>query len=201
MARGHSQLKGPIHSNAWLWLQLSNKFAWFWNKSLSLAAALEPVIMVQAKAWILTKYFDGFPKDSNFELKVEELPEPKDGGEMRCRQCFCAIVFNIQQWALWVSLFLRDWVQCRNICCMCVAGLTHFCFHFVPEVLLQALFLSVDPYMRWIGSCFWQKTFWIFTKSPINQKLNPTFPVCLCRPFSRIRMKEGDVMIGTQVAK
>uniref|UniRef100_A0A3Q3WHH8 15-oxoprostaglandin 13-reductase n=1 Tax=Mola mola TaxID=94237 RepID=A0A3Q3WHH8_MOLML len=67
--------------------------------------------MVQAKAWILTKHFDGFPKDSDFELKVEELPEAKDG-----------------------------------------------------EVLLQALFLSIDPYMRF-------------------------------------RMKEGDVMIGTQVAK
>lgn len=71
--------------------------------------------MVQAKTWILVKHFDGFPKDSNFELKVEELPEPKDG-----------------------------------------------------EVLLEAVFLSVDPYMR---------------------------------PFSRVRMKEGDVMIGTQVAK
>ncbi|XP_026152936.1 prostaglandin reductase 1 [Mastacembelus armatus] len=71
--------------------------------------------MVQAKTWVLTKHFDGFPKDSNFELKVEELPEPKDG-----------------------------------------------------EVLLQAVFFSVDPYMR---------------------------------PFSRVRMNEGDVMIGTQVAK
>ncbi|XP_044039522.1 prostaglandin reductase 1-like [Siniperca chuatsi] len=71
--------------------------------------------MVQAKTWVLTKHFDGFPKDSNFELKVEELPEPKDG-----------------------------------------------------EVLLEAVFLSVDPYMR---------------------------------PLSRVRMKEGDVMIGTQVAK
>ncbi|MBN3306143.1 PTGR1 reductase, partial [Amia calva] len=36
------------------------------------------------------------------------------------------------------------------------------------EVLLEAVFLSVDPYMR---------------------------------PYSRVRMKEGDVMIGTQVAK
>lgn len=71
--------------------------------------------MVQAKSWILAKHFDGFPKDSDFQLKVEELPEPKDG-----------------------------------------------------EVLLEAVFLSVDPYMR---------------------------------PFSRVRMKEGDVMIGTQVAK
>ncbi|KAM9425581.1 prostaglandin reductase 1 isoform 1-T2 [Pholidichthys leucotaenia] len=71
--------------------------------------------MVQAKVWILTKYFDGFPKDSNFELKIEELPDPKDG-----------------------------------------------------EVLLEAVFLSVDPYMR---------------------------------PYSKFHMQEGDVMIGTQVAK
>nr|XP_061810792.1 prostaglandin reductase 1-like [Nerophis lumbriciformis] len=70
--------------------------------------------MVQAKTWILTKHFDGFPKESDFQLKVEELPEPKDG-----------------------------------------------------QVLLEALFLSVDPYMRWV----------------------------------KLRMKEGDVMIGSQVAK
>ncbi|KAM9827022.1 prostaglandin reductase 1-like [Neosynchiropus ocellatus] len=71
--------------------------------------------MAQAKVWILTKHFDGFPKKSDFQLKEEQLPELKDG-----------------------------------------------------EVLLEALFLSVDPYMR---------------------------------PFSAFRMKEGDVMIGAQVAK
>ncbi|XP_037336762.1 prostaglandin reductase 1-like [Pungitius pungitius] len=71
--------------------------------------------MVQAKTWILARHFDGFPKDSDFELKVEELRAPTDG-----------------------------------------------------EVLLEALFLSVDPYMR---------------------------------PFSKFRMNEGDVMIGSQVAK
>lgn len=71
--------------------------------------------MIKAETWILTKHFDGFPTDSNFELKVEELTEPKNG-----------------------------------------------------EVLLEAVFLSVDPYMR---------------------------------PFSKVRMKEGEVMIGTQVAK
>ncbi|XP_040039016.2 prostaglandin reductase 1 [Gasterosteus aculeatus] len=71
--------------------------------------------MVRAKTWILAKHFDGFPKDSDFELKVEELPAPRDG-----------------------------------------------------EVLLEALFLSVDPYMR---------------------------------PYSKLRMNEGDVMIGSQVAK
>uniref|UniRef100_H2LTU0 Prostaglandin reductase 1 n=1 Tax=Oryzias latipes TaxID=8090 RepID=H2LTU0_ORYLA len=55
--------------------------------------------MVQAKSWILLKHFDGFPKDSDFEVKVEELPEPRDG-----------------------------------------------------EVLLEAVFLSVDPYLRVIQS-------------------------------------------------
>ncbi|KAM3590657.1 uncharacterized protein V6R79_013907 [Siganus canaliculatus] len=71
--------------------------------------------MVQSKAWTLVKHFDGFPKESDFKLKVEQLPEPKNG-----------------------------------------------------EVLLEAVFLSVDPYMR---------------------------------PFSKSMMKEGDVMIGTQVAR
>ncbi|XP_023804661.1 prostaglandin reductase 1-like [Oryzias latipes] len=71
--------------------------------------------MAQAKSWVLMKHFDGFPKASDFGVKVEELPEPKDG-----------------------------------------------------EVLLEAVFLSVDPYIRL---------------------------------FSKMYMKEGDVMIGTQVAK
>lgn len=43
--------------------------------------------MVQAKSWILTKHFDGFPNDSNFELKVEELAEPKDGGQQIISRC------------------------------------------------------------------------------------------------------------------
>ncbi|XP_023654133.2 prostaglandin reductase 1 [Paramormyrops kingsleyae] len=71
--------------------------------------------MVQAKAWILRHQFVGFPKASDFEMKLEELPDPKDG-----------------------------------------------------EMILEALYLSVDPYMR---------------------------------AYSRARMKEGDVMIGRQVAK
>ncbi|CAL8240372.1 unnamed protein product [Merluccius merluccius] len=71
--------------------------------------------MVQAQAWVLTQHFHGFPTDSDFELRVEQLPEPRDG-----------------------------------------------------EVLLEAVFLSVDPYMR---------------------------------PVSRVQMKEGDVMMGAQVAK
>ena len=37
--------------------------------------------MVQAKTWTLTKHFDRFPKKSDFEMKLKQLPEPKDGGE------------------------------------------------------------------------------------------------------------------------
>uniref|UniRef100_A0A8D0KMZ5 Prostaglandin reductase 1 n=1 Tax=Salvator merianae TaxID=96440 RepID=A0A8D0KMZ5_SALMN len=71
--------------------------------------------MVCAKSWTLKKHFEGFPKQSDFELKEVELPPLKDG-----------------------------------------------------EVLLEAVFLSIDPYMR---------------------------------PYSAKVMKEGDVMIGEQVAK
>ncbi|XP_043916991.1 prostaglandin reductase 1-like [Protopterus annectens] len=71
--------------------------------------------MVTAKTWVLKKYFEGFPKHSDFELKEEEVPDPKDG-----------------------------------------------------EVLLEAVYLSVDPYMR---------------------------------PYSKLWMKEGDVMIGFQIGR
>ncbi|NXM36363.1 PTGR1 reductase, partial [Oxyruncus cristatus] len=71
--------------------------------------------MVTAKAWVLKKHFEGFPKISDFDLKKIELPNLKDG-----------------------------------------------------ELLLESVFLSVDPYMR---------------------------------VYSRRHMKEGDIMIGTQVAR
>ncbi|XP_050971951.1 prostaglandin reductase 1 [Labeo rohita] len=51
--------------------------------------------MVKAKTWILKKHFEGFPKESNFELREEVLPELQDG-----------------------------------------------------DVLVEAVYLSVDPYMR-----------------------------------------------------
>uniref|UniRef100_A0A8B9HP55 15-oxoprostaglandin 13-reductase n=1 Tax=Astyanax mexicanus TaxID=7994 RepID=A0A8B9HP55_ASTMX len=50
--------------------------------------------MVQAKTWNLKQHFEGFPKNSDFELRQIQLPEPQNG-----------------------------------------------------EVLLEAVFLSVDPYM------------------------------------------------------
>ncbi|XP_017574254.1 prostaglandin reductase 1 isoform X1 [Pygocentrus nattereri] len=101
--------------------------------------------MVQAKSWILKQHFEGFPKDSDFELKQEQLPEPKDGG-----------------W--WLKEFVFSTLDC--ICVFSVVG--NSCVTVVAEVLVEAVFLSVDPYMR---------------------------------PYSRVRMQPGDVMIGTQVAK
>ncbi|XP_062456524.1 prostaglandin reductase 1 [Rhea pennata] len=71
--------------------------------------------MVTAKAWVLKKHFEGFPKMSDFDLVKIELPKLKDG-----------------------------------------------------EVLLESVFLSVDPYMR---------------------------------VYSQRDMKEGNIMIGTQVAR
>lgn len=58
------------------------------NSSALLGIALTGVLclcllhrMVTAKAWVLKKHFDGFPKTSDFELKKIELPNLKDGGE------------------------------------------------------------------------------------------------------------------------
>ncbi|XP_060730928.1 prostaglandin reductase 1 isoform X1 [Tachysurus vachellii] len=98
--------------------------------------------MVQAKTWILKQHFEGFPKNSDLELKLEQLPEPKDGGQVM------KSTFHYLS-ALCMSSFHLLWI-------------------IFAEVLLEAVFLSVDPYMR---------------------------------PYSRVRMQPGDVMIGTQVAK
>uniref|UniRef100_A0A1A8E5V7 Prostaglandin reductase 1 n=2 Tax=Nothobranchius kadleci TaxID=1051664 RepID=A0A1A8E5V7_NOTKA len=86
----------------------------------------EDINMVQAKSWILTKLFDGVPKDSDFKLEVEELPEPKDG-----------------------------------------------------EVLLEAVYLSVDPYMRAFCSFRMKEgDRMIGTQvSKVIQSKNPAFPV------------------------
>lgn len=37
--------------------------------------------MVQAKSWTLKKHFEGFPTDSDFELKTTELPPLNNGGK------------------------------------------------------------------------------------------------------------------------
>ncbi|MCJ8730267.1 hypothetical protein PDJAM_G00182410 [Pangasius djambal] len=82
--------------------------------------------MVQAKFWILRKHFEGFPKDSDFELKEENLPEPQDG-----------------------------------------------------EVLLEAVFLSVDPYMRPYSRARMKEgdTMLGTQVSRVVQSRNPKYPV------------------------
>lgn len=78
--------------------------------------------MVQAKTWVLKQHFEGFPKDGDFALELEELPEPKDGGWCM-KTAFCFLSYG------WVSYFCSLWL-------------------IVAEVLVEAVFLSVDPYMR-----------------------------------------------------
>ncbi|XP_053089776.1 prostaglandin reductase 1 isoform X1 [Pangasianodon hypophthalmus] len=78
--------------------------------------------MVKAKTWILKQHFEGFPKDHDFELKLEQLPEPKDGG-----QCMKTTFHFLS--AGCISSFHSLWI-------------------IVAEVLVEAVFLSVDPYMR-----------------------------------------------------
>ncbi|KAL4006979.1 bromodomain-containing protein 7 [Sarotherodon galilaeus] len=82
--------------------------------------------MVKAKSWVMTKHFDGFPKKSDFGLKVEELPEPKDG-----------------------------------------------------EVLLEAVFLSVDPYMRLFSKTHIKEGGVMIGEqvAKVIQSKNPAFPV------------------------
>lgn len=82
--------------------------------------------MVQAKSWVMVKHFDGFPKDSDFKLMVEELPEPKDGGKITF---YLSVIFKMNE----LNTVDSVWV-------------------FFSEVLLEAVFLSVDPYMRWVES-------------------------------------------------
>uniref|UniRef100_A0A667WAB4 Prostaglandin reductase 1 n=1 Tax=Myripristis murdjan TaxID=586833 RepID=A0A667WAB4_9TELE len=78
--------------------------------------------MVVAQVWTLKQHFVGFPKPSDFELKDEQLPEPKHG-----------------------------------------------------EVLLEAVFLSVDPYMRFVElRCITHSSLAI---SEVIQSHNPSFPV------------------------
>jgi len=75
--------------------------------------------MTQAKTWILKQHFEGFPKDTDFELKREKLPEPRDGG-----------LFSLNFTLYFFKFALNIIYSCSS------------------EVLLEALFLSVDPYMR-----------------------------------------------------
>ncbi|NP_001187782.1 prostaglandin reductase 1 [Ictalurus punctatus] len=82
--------------------------------------------MVKAKVWTLRKHFVGFPKESDFELKEETLPELQNG-----------------------------------------------------EVLLEAIFLSLDPYMRAVSSALMKEgDVQIGAQvAKVLQSKNPAFPV------------------------
>ncbi|MCI4377180.1 hypothetical protein PGIGA_G00200880 [Pangasianodon gigas] len=82
--------------------------------------------MVKAKVWTLRKHFVGFPKESDFELKEETLPELQNG-----------------------------------------------------EVLLEAIFLSLDPYMRAVSSTLMKEgDVQIGAQvAKVLQSRNPAFPV------------------------
>lgn len=55
--------------------------------------------MVRAKSWTLKKHFEGFPTDSNFELKTTELPPLNNGGKSELAEAsvtvsFCRLMEN-----------------------------------------------------------------------------------------------------------
>ena len=38
---------------------------------------------MKLKKWVMVKHFEGFPKDSDFELVEEDIPELQDGGKVK----------------------------------------------------------------------------------------------------------------------
>lgn len=75
--------------------------------------------MVKAKKFIYAKRFEGMPKLDDFILELENLPELKDGGKNES----CLL-----QWSRNRFFFFEN--------------------SFSSDVLVEALYLSVDPYMR-----------------------------------------------------
>ncbi|TRY87676.1 hypothetical protein DNTS_013621, partial [Danionella cerebrum] len=106
-------------------------------------------VMVQAKTWVLKQHFEGFPKDTDFHLKLEELSEPRDG-----------------------------------------------------EVLLEAIFLSVDPYMRPFSRFRMQAgDVMIGTQvAKVVQSNNPSFPVG-CHVIGRCGWRTYSLSDGSDLEK
>ena len=75
--------------------------------------------MVKAKRFSLVRHFEGLPTKDNFKLEDQELPELKDDGKKRNE------IIN------------------SMIICFSVKGNI-----FSTEILVEALYFSVDPYMR-----------------------------------------------------
>ncbi|XP_065104780.1 prostaglandin reductase 1-like [Paramisgurnus dabryanus] len=105
--------------------------------------------MVQAKTWVLKQHFEGFPKDTDFELKIVQLPELKDG-----------------------------------------------------EVLFEAVFLSVDPYMRPFSRFRMQAgDVMIGTQvAKVIQSNNPAFPVG-CHVIGRSGWRTHSVSDGSDITR
>ncbi|XP_055055815.2 prostaglandin reductase 1 [Misgurnus anguillicaudatus] len=105
--------------------------------------------MVQAKTWVLKQHFEGFPKDTDFELKIVQLPELKDG-----------------------------------------------------EVLFEAVFLSVDPYMRPFSRFRMQAgDVMIGTQvAKVIQSKNPAFPVG-CHVIGRSGWRTHSVSDGSDITR
>uniref|UniRef100_A0A3Q4GID0 15-oxoprostaglandin 13-reductase n=1 Tax=Neolamprologus brichardi TaxID=32507 RepID=A0A3Q4GID0_NEOBR len=58
--------------------------------------------VTQGKSWVMTQHFDGFPKKSNFGLKVEELPEPKDGDVL------LEAVFSVDPYMKFSQIYMKE---------------------------------------------------------------------------------------------
>lgn len=82
--------------------------------------------MVKAKKFIYAKPFEGFPKLDNFRLEEETLPELQNGGSY---------------WRL--TLFPFDFISV-------LIRMNNF----VLDIMVEAIFLSVDPYMRLFVDAF-----------------------------------------------
>lgn len=98
--------------------------------------------MVQAKKFIYAKRFEGMPKISDFTLEEETLPELSDGG------LFIKVLQHFwnkwHKWLNWKNVHL-------NIVTFFISAIEikwmNFSSNFI-DVLLEAICLSVDPYMR-----------------------------------------------------
>lgn len=116
-------------------------------------------IMVRAKTWILAKHFDGFPKDSDFELKVEELPAPRDGGEI--------IYFVSQILAHNVaSSHLRHQAP--------ISWNESVCMWYGEEEQVRFRCVVEHWCLFWFQRCFWRRCFSVWT---------PTWGECILTTF------------------
>ena len=78
--------------------------------------------MVKAKRFSLVRHFEGLPTKDNFKLEDQELPELQDGGKKTNEIINSLLIF---------FFFFCKWD-----------------YFFPTEILVEALYFSVDPYMR-----------------------------------------------------